>query len=29
MNAFLALEGLSNDAKRKILWDNPPELFGL
>ncbi len=29
ISSFLAVEGVSADAKRKILWDNPARLFGL
>jgi predicted TIM-barrel fold metal-dependent hydrolase len=29
VNTFLALEGVSDDNKRKILWDNAANLFGL
>ena len=26
---FLALEGISDESKRKILWDNAANLYGL
>jgi predicted TIM-barrel fold metal-dependent hydrolase len=29
VNTFLALEGLSESAKRKMLWDNGARLYGL
>ena len=29
VNSFLALDVLSNDSKRKILWDNCASLYGL
>ena len=29
VDTFLALPGISDDDKRKILWDNPARLFGL
>jgi predicted TIM-barrel fold metal-dependent hydrolase len=28
-NLFLALEGISAESKRKILWDNGAQLYGL